>query len=124
MTKKALQIVQEFQQSIERGTDDWQNLFAEDVIFKGPVDTVIGKKANIELNKNFFPLVKEYKPKTHFEQGKWVCLEGTFVVNTPAGNTLTMDMAEIYEIVDEKIQNMRVYYDAEEFRKEFSKVLS
>ena len=29
-------------------------------------------------------------------------------------------MAEIYEIKDGKIQNIRVYYDAEEFRNEFT----
>ena len=120
MTKTALEIVQTFQQSMGSGTSEWETLFAEDIIFKGPVNTVIGKEANIELNKNFFPLVKGYEPISHFEQGNFVALEGVFTVATPKGNTIKLEMAEIYEIKEGKIQNMRMYYDAEEFRNEFA----
>lgn len=120
MTKTALEIVQTFQQSMENGTNEWENLFATDIVFKGPVDTVIGKEANIELNKGFFPRVKGYEPISHFEQDNFVALEGVFTVATPKGNTIKLEMAEIYEIKDGKIQNIRVYYDAEEFRNEFT----
>lgn len=119
MTKTALEIVQTFQQSMGSGTSEWETLFAEDITFKGPVDTVIGKEANIELNKNFFPMVKGYEPISHFEQANFVALEGVFTVATPKGNTIKLEIAEIYEINEGKIQNIRVYYDAEEFRKEF-----
>jgi limonene-1,2-epoxide hydrolase len=120
MTKTALEIVQIFQQSMGSGTNEWENLFATDIVFKGPVDTVTGKEANIELNKGFFPKVKNYESISHFEQGNFVALEGIFSVATPKGNTIKLEMAEIYEIKDGKIQNIRVYYDAEEFRKEFT----
>ncbi len=120
MTKTSLETVQAFQQSLGEGTNDWQDLFTDDITFKGPVDTVVGKQANIELNKNFFPMVKGYEPKSHFEQGNLVCLEGIFTVSTPKGNTISLEMAEVYEIKNSKIQNIRVYYDAEEFRNEFS----
>lgn len=120
MTKTALEIVQTFQQSMGSGSDEWENLFTEDITFKGPVDTVIGRQANIELNKGFFPRVKAYEPLSHFEQGNFVALEGIFTVATPKGNTIKLEMAEIYEIKDGKIQNIRVYYDAEEFRNEFT----
>ncbi len=36
----------------------------------------------------------------------------------PSGKTITLDMSEWYEIIDGKIQNIKVYYDAESFRKE------
>lgn len=120
MTKTALQIVQEFQQSLGNGTNNWQNLFAEKVTFKGPVQECIGKQANIELNKNFFPLVRGYEPISAFEQDKNALLEGVLSVATPKGNVIQLNLVEIYEVDNGLIQNIRIYYDAEEFRKEFS----
>lgn len=120
MTKTALEIVQTFQQSMGNGTNEWENLFTDDITFKGPVDTVTGKEANIELNKGFFPMVKGYEPISHFEQGNLVALEGIFTIATPKGNIIKLEMAEIYEIKEGKIQNIKVYYDAEEFRTEFA----
>ncbi len=35
-----------------------------------------------------------------------------------SGKTITLDMSEWYEVRDEKIQSIRVYYDADEFRNE------
>ena len=119
MTKTALQVVQSFQQSMGAGTDDWQELFAEDIVFKGPVDTVEGKSANIELNKNFMPSVKGYTPLNSFEAENFVSLEGKYEVQAPSGKTIEFDMSEVYEVSEGKIKNIRVYYDAEEFRKEF-----
>jgi limonene-1,2-epoxide hydrolase len=120
MTKTALQIVESFQQSLGAGTNDWEQLFAEDIVFKGPVDTVKGKTANIELNKNFMPLVKEYKPLNMFEGENFVSLEGIYVVETPSEKTINLNTSEVYEVINNQIKNIRIYYDAEEFRKEFA----
>jgi len=120
MTKTALEIVQNFQQSLAEGTEQWQDLFSETVTFKGPVQTCVGKAENIELNKNFFPLVRGYDHKSSFEQGKYVSLEGVLSVATPKNEIIKLDLVEIYEIEEGLIQNIRIYYDAEEFRKEFS----
>ena len=119
MTKTALEIVQTFQQSMGSGTSEWESLFADDVKFKGPVDKVAGREANIELNKGFSKLLKGYKALTSFEQGNLVALEGVFSLSAPSGKIVELEMAEVYEIKADKIQNIRVYYDAEEFRKEF-----
>lgn len=119
MTTTSLQIVQNFQQSMGMGTTEWQNLFAEDIHFKGPVADVKGKEANIKLNIDFFPSVKGYTPIHVFEQGSFVSLEGTYTLAAPSGKTIELNMSEIYEIQDGKIKNIRVYYDAEEFRREF-----
>ncbi len=120
MSKTALETVQAFQESIGNGTNDWENLLAEDIQFVGPVDQVSGRAANIELNKGFAPLMRGYEPIVHFEQGNHVLLEGVFTVATPSGGTIELKMAEVNEVVDEKIQHMRVYYVDEEFRKEFA----
>ncbi len=120
MTNSALQTVQSFQQSLGSGGDDWQNMMAEDITFIGPVDQAKGKSANITLNKNFFPLVKGYQLKTAIEQNQYAVIEGVYTISTPAGNTLDMAITEIFEVAEGKIQNIRIYYDAQPFREAFS----
>lgn len=122
MTKSALQIVQNFQDAMVTGGSDCEALISKDIIFKGPVDTVKGQAAFIELNKGFMPLVQNYASKNMIEQGNFAVLEGTYTVSTPAGKTIDLDTMEMYETHDGLIQNVRIYYDAEEFRKEFAPV--
>ena len=117
---KALEIVQAFQMSLGSGTHEWQNLTADDISFKGPVDQVSGKEKFIELNKSFLHMVRGYAPLHSFGTDSNASLEGTFKVATPKGNEITLEMSEVYTINNGKIQSIRVYYDAEEFRKEMS----
>jgi limonene-1,2-epoxide hydrolase len=120
--KGALGIVQDFQHGLASGGDDWTRLITDDIAFIGPVAQVHGKEAFIELNRGFFPNVRGYQPITAFEQGNRALLEGVFTVHSPAsGNEISFGMAEIYETENGKIQTIRVYYDAEEFRREFGK---
>lgn len=120
MSKKtALEIVQGFQLSVGSGTSDWQSLISDNITFKGPVADVKGKQPFIKLNEEFFPMVRGYEPVNAFEQGNFVCLEGKFKVASPKGKEIDLIMAEVYTVENGKIQSIRVYYDAEEFRKEF-----
>ena len=118
---KALETVQAFQVSMGSGTNDWENLVTDDITFKGPVDQVSGKEKFIKLNKGFFPMVRGYEPLNAFGNDTFVSLEGTFKVATPKGNEITLQMAEVYTVENNKIKNIRVYYDAEEFRNEFKR---
>lgn len=119
MSKTALETVQAFQMSMGSGTNDWTEMISEDVTFKGPVADVKGKLDFIELNKGFFPNVKGYELLNSFGNETFASLEGTFKVATPKGNEIELEMAEVYTVENGKIQSIRVYYDAEEFRKEF-----
>jgi hypothetical protein len=38
-------------------------------------------------------------------------------VAMPSGKTITLNMNEWYEVKEDKIQSIKVYYDADEFRK-------
>ncbi|MDZ7625976.1 MAG: nuclear transport factor 2 family protein [Ignavibacteriaceae bacterium] len=119
MNKTALQIVQSFQMLLGNGTTDWTKLISNDITFTGPVAQVSGKEKFIELNNGFFPMVRGYEPLNSFESGKYVCLEGKYKVSTPKGNEIEFQMGEVYTVDKGHIKSIRVYYDAEEFRKEF-----
>lgn len=118
-TKTAMQTVQSFQMSLGNGTTEWMDLVSENVTFKGPVADVKGKKDFIELNVGFLPSVRGYEPINSFEQGNFACLEGLYKIASPKGNEIEFVMAEVYTVEKGIIQGVRVYYDAEEFRKEF-----
>ena len=121
MTHSALQTVQQFQQLVASGNEAWTDLIADDISFTGPVEQVRGKADFITLNNSFFPLVRGYQAISALEQDNQAVLEGEFTVGTPGGNEIQLNIVEIYELVSGKIQNIRIYYDAEEFRKEFAK---
>ena len=119
MSKTALQTVQSFQMSLGSGTNEWTKIISDNISFSGPVAKVSGKEKFIELNNGFFPMVRGYEPLNAFESGKFVCLEGKYKVATPKGNEIQFQMGEVYTVENGQIQSIRVYYDAEEFRKEF-----
>jgi limonene-1,2-epoxide hydrolase len=122
MKKSPMKIVQEFGQGLASGTDVWQNVIADDITFTGPVDQVKGKEAFVKLNKDFMPLVRGNEMKNVVEKDDFVITEITLDVATPTGNVIKLEMCEWYEVKNEKIQSVKVYYDAEEFRKEFTPI--
>ena len=122
MTHNALQTVQQFQQMISSGDADWTRLVADDITFTGPAAGVIrGKDAFIALNNDFFPRVRGYEAVSAFGQGEFALLEGALTLATPSGGEMRFALAEVYEGTEGVIQNIRIYYDAEEFRQEFGK---
>lgn len=118
MNKTTLEVFQSFGEGMMSGTDIWKDYLADDIRFIGPVDQVEGKEAFIALNESFMPMMRGSNLHQVIEKDNWVITQVEFQVAMPSGNTITLDMAEWYEIKDGKIQSIKVFYDAEEFRKE------
>ncbi|GAB1858730.1 hypothetical protein MHTCC0001_35700 [Flavobacteriaceae bacterium MHTCC 0001] len=118
MEKTAMQVFQAFGQGMMSGTDSWTDYIADDIEFIGPVDQVNGKEAFIKLNKSFMPAIRGNKMKHIVENGNYVITQIEIQVAMQSGKTITLDMCEWYEIKDGQIHSMKIYYDADEFRKE------
>lgn len=119
MTKKASQVLQEFQESMGAQTSKWMELMAEDIVFQGPVDRVEGKEANIKLNMEFGKLIRGVQPISMTENENSVSTQMVFKLETPSGNIIDLEIAEFYTIEDGKIKSIRIYYDPTEYKKEF-----
>ena len=65
-------------------------------------------------------MIQGNRMKNAVEAGNFVITQVEVDVAMPSGKTITLDMNEWYEINNEKIQSIKIYYDAEEFRKELS----
>ena len=65
-------------------------------------------------------MVRGNRLKKAVEVDGYVVTQVEIDVAMPSGKTITLDMNEWYEIKQGKIQSIKVYYDAEEFRKELA----
>ena len=119
MTKLPIEVFQAFGKGLASGTDAWKSFVDEEVTFTGPVDQVNGLDAFAKLNADFLPLVRGNEVKQIVEFGNYVITQLLMDVATPKGNMIKIDICEWYEVIDGKIKDVKVYYDAEEFRKEF-----
>ena len=116
--KTPMQVFQAFGEGMMSGSGAWKKVLADDITFTGPVDQVSGIDAFITLNEGFMPMIRAGRMKNALEAGDFVVTQVEMDVAMPSGKTITLDMNEWYEIRDGKIQSIKVYYDAEEFRKE------
>lgn len=119
MKKTPMQIVHEgFGGGMASGTDSWKEFITDDITFDGPAAQVSGKEAFIELNNGFMSMVRGTRMIKAVEVDNYVITQVEIDVEMPTGKTITLNMSEWYETKDGKIQSIKVYYDAEEFRKE------
>lgn len=115
-----MQVFQDFGQGLMSGTDSWKNVVSKNVTFTGPVDTVKGLYAFAKLNESFMPMIRGNEMKQVLESGNFIVTQVLMDVAMPSGKTIQLDLCEWYEIKDEKIQSIKIFYDAEEFRQEMA----
>ena len=120
MTQKALDVWQQYTHSLAENGVDWQELLANHVRFTGPLMQLQGKDAFIKMTADFMQLVSDFTLHRCVADEDLVCAEESFTVKTPSGNSLSMDVVEICEISNGKIQSVKLYYDPEAFRQAFN----
>ena len=113
-----MEVFQAFGQGLMSGTDSWKEVVAENVVFTGPVDQVKGLEAFAKLNESFMPMIRGSEVIRTIDTGEFVITQIEMDVAMPSGKTIKLDMSEWYDISHGKIQSIKVYYDAEEFRRE------
>ncbi|WP_175402817.1 nuclear transport factor 2 family protein [Mangrovivirga cuniculi] len=113
-----MQVVQGFGAGMASGTDSWKEFIADTITFDGPAAQVKGIEEFIGLNEGFMSMVRGNRMKKAVEIDNYVITQVEIDVEMPTGKTITLDMSEWYETENGKIMSIKVYYDAEEFRKE------
>jgi len=120
MTKSPMQVFHAFGEGMMSGTDSWKKVISNDITFNGPAAQVNGFDAFVQLNEGFKSMVRANRLKKAVEVDDYVVTQVEIEVAMPSGKTITLDMNEWYEVKQGKIQSIKVYYDAEEFRKELA----
>ncbi len=114
--KTPRQVYEAFRASMLAKTDDWIELLAEDVDLIGPLAQVKGKAAFVEVNKPFFSSIVTSKLHEMVESGDYIITRISTEVGTPSGKNLTLEVSEWYEIKNDVIQSLRVYFDTHDLR--------
>ena len=120
MSKTALEILEAFQQSMAAQTSNWMDLMDENIMFQGPVDTVKGKAANINLHLEFGKLVRGHELLSIVSGENMVATQVALKIEAPSGKMINLDIAEFYTMEKGRIKTMKVYYDPTEYKKAFN----
>jgi ketosteroid isomerase-like protein len=67
------------------------------------------------LNERLLPFHLQTRLLRQFEAGEDVCSIYEMDLPTPAGDTLTVEMADWIQVKDGRIRHQRIYYDPREF---------
>jgi ketosteroid isomerase-like protein len=94
-------------------------LFAEDLVFTGPLTKLEGRDKYIGLLGRILAVQNEFEPIRQFEDGDEVCSIHAMTVTTPTGNRLRSEVAEWFKIRNGVIAEHKIYYDPREFMKAF-----
>ena len=109
-----------FRESMLSKTDDWMNLIADNVSLIGPLAQVAGKESFIEVSAPFFGSIIDSNLLQVIEKENHIITQISNVVATPSGKQLTLDICEWYEIKENKLVALKVYFDPSELIKEMN----
>ena len=116
MTNSILSVYETFRTSMLNGSEDWKALLADDAQLHGPLASVEGKDAFIAVNEPFFASIQRSELRELVIDGRRVLTRIETTIMTPAGEDLTLRVAEWYTIKDGKIQSLEVYFDTVKMR--------
>lgn len=94
-------------------------LLTEDVKFVGPAQQASGKAEYIQLLSMFLPAHAGWKVYQRFENESDASVIEDIFCKTPAGDIITLSLAEWFQLSGGKIAEHRVYFDPSEFMRAF-----
>jgi len=116
--KSPKEIYESFRQSMLLKSDDWTEMLSEGVELIGPLAQITGKAGFIEVNKPFFSSIVSSELHELIASESKIITRISTTVNVPSGKTIVLEVSEWYEIVNEELRSLRVYFDTSELKKE------
>jgi len=98
--------------------DTWQSSISDQFLFKGTgVSGSSGKAAYVEVIKRFRRLFENVRAKENIANDERACVIANYDLVSPKGNKLNFDIAEVWEIKNNKLDSLTIYYDTVTFNK-------
>jgi hypothetical protein len=117
---KALETVNRFYDTTEnKKGNGLETILAKDMTFDGPLMKTSGAEEYINSTKQFLLMHKATRMLKQFENGSDVCSIYLMDIATPAGGTITLELADWIKVVNGKVAKQKIYYDPREFAKAF-----
>ena len=117
MTTKA--IIERYFDALKSGAD-WKPLFSESMTFtsfSSPVKRVEGRAAFVKATQRFYTSVASTEVRTLIVDGDQACALTHYDLRSPSGNAFSSDVAEIFHVMDGRIDSFAIYFDTAPFPK-------
>ena len=98
------------------GKGEWGSLLSENFLLTGTVAKE-ARGRDVYVNNMFFRLVKSLKVRTMVIDGERACAVVNYDLASPKGDSLSCDVAEIWQIKNGKLDSMAMYFDTAAFQK-------
>src|SRR5262245_54936176 len=90
--------------------DGIASLVDADITFEGPMQQLTGADAYVDLNRQLLPMHVSTRMQAQFERGEEVCSIYELDWRTPAGEVVTVPMADWIRVKDGRVAAQVVYY--------------
>lgn len=110
--KSPAQVYATYRESLLQDTDEWMDLFAEDITIDAPLARLKGKQASIEVHQVFYETVERWVVHELVEHEDLVITQISTTIETQKGDSVTLDMNEWYTIRNGKIEDLVIYFDS------------
>lgn len=96
-----------------------RELLADGMTFRGPLMQAGSADEYVAMSEKFLQFHKGTKMLKQFENGDDVCSIYEMTLNTPAGGTLIVPIADWIRVSTGRIVEQTIYYDPRDFAKAF-----
>ena len=111
-------IVQSYYKSLEEKNDVWKDLYSEDAIFSDAAQILLaeGKEAVVQSFSPFLKGVAGIKIKQLIVEGESACAIVGYEYVNPKGERMSQDVSEIWEVKNNKLAKLTIYFDLTAYR--------
>jgi ketosteroid isomerase-like protein len=101
-----------------KGGQGWEAFFSENILFTSftsPVKQLKGKAAVLLATKGFYGMVRSFEVRELLVEGDKACARTGYWLQPPAGDAFHSDVAEIFTVVNGRIEEFSIYFDSAAF---------
>ena len=111
-------LVQSYYKSIDEKDDKWKDLYLEDAMFSDASQTLLakGKEAVVQSFTPFLKGVAGIKVRQLIVEDETVCAIVGYEYVNPKGERMAQDVAEIWEVKNDKLAKLTIYFDLTAYR--------
>lgn len=98
----------------------WESFFSEDIVFTSytsPVKQLAGKAGFLDATKRFYGTIRSFEVRDLLVEGDKACALTGYWLQSPRGDAFRSDVAEIFTVVDGRIEEFSIYFDSAPFPK-------
>lgn len=111
-------IIQQYYDSLDQKDNKWQELWSDDAIF-GDASQVLNAKGKEAVIQSFTPFLRgvaHVEIKQLIIDGDNACVIAHYDYINPKGEKMSQDVAEVWEVKNEKLSKLTIYFDITAYR--------